>query len=137
MASKEQKQQLLDKFNTQSYSTLNEYYNSLDLLYWELDLLNKYLHMYYTKKNENMNNDDRKYNIQEIRERIPAVYDSINYYKECINAEKQEMDRINKTYDDEYRLYYGEYDNNGTNTLEKITKYKYNFITEFYEEDNS
>ena len=100
--------------------------------------------------------------MTKVREQIPRVYENINYYKECINAERKEMKRIYDTYGfspkqqiryekyenhTEYNNYQEEdhqedeyYENNSEveeceklEDLEEIKDYKYNPVTDTFE----
>jgi hypothetical protein len=92
-----------------SKNTINNGYRSLDLLYFELDFLNDLL-LRYSNKNTGItfSKNKRLYEMATIRERIPQIYEEINYYKDIINYEKKEMKRINDTYgkSDYYEISY-------------------------------
>jgi hypothetical protein len=132
------------------------------MLYYELDFLNNLLHRYSNKTSgRTFSTKKRRDEMDSIRERIPRVYQDINYYKECINFERKEMKRIHDTYgtnysykyneekyedapntlhvdyNDEYETYEDDdeyvppYDYN--EELEEIKEYKYNPVTDTYE----
>lgn len=128
---------MVQRFTASSKSFLKEYYNSLDMLYWELDLLYSNLNL-YTLKRLGTNKDTRKKEeIKDIRSRVADIYKNIRFYNECINAEKYEMRRINETYcDNNYNSddYNSSYDYRfDENELAEVKEYKYNFVTDQYE----
>lgn len=123
---------------------LKEYYNNLNLLYWQIEILNKNMNVYNNKRAIHQNYVVKFAHIDDIKETISRIYKEINYYKECINIEKREMSRIydkygyaysdNYEYDmyDEYEQYCNKLEINreiNTDSLEEIKEYKYNFAT--------
>ena len=83
-----------------SRESIRRAYIDLDTCYAELELLNeqqtKYSNMFAFRGG--LPPYEKQQRLQEIRERIPQVYDYINYYKECIAYEKCEINRIYATY---------------------------------------
>ena len=119
----------------QSKRSIRDCYNSIDFLYYELDLLNDMLSRYKTKRaGTTLTYSEKRQFIDEIHERIPDIYKDINYYKECINVEKLEIKRIHETY--------GYFDDDDTESfvdveedyLENITNYSYSLVNDVYEE---
>jgi hypothetical protein len=128
--------------------SINHSYRDIDMLYWELDFLNDLLLRYMNKKaGYTLSVRERQNEMSDTRERIAEVYKYINYYKECINAEKKEIQRLYNTYgyppaksytydeynseysDDEYDYTYKQEDE----MLEEIKEYKYNHATGLFE----
>jgi hypothetical protein len=119
----------------QSKNSINDCYISIDCLYYELDLLNDMLLRYLNRQTgHTLTYSERKNKISDIRDRIPFIYKDINYYKECINAEKMEIKRIHETYGYFDEPHDGEYYDVYEDELEDITQYKYNFVNETYDE---
>ncbi len=83
-----------------SRENIQRAYIDLDMCYAELDLLNeqqtKYSNMFAFRGGLPPYEKQRR--LIEIRERIPKVYEYINYFKECISYEKSEINRIYATY---------------------------------------
>ncbi len=118
----------------QSKNSIRDCYNSIDFLYYELDLLNNMLSRYKTKgAGTTLTYSEKRDFIDEIHDRIPDIYKDINYYKECINAEKTEIKRIHETYgyfdDDDESVVDVEED-----YLEEIKNYSYSLVNDVYEE---
>lgn len=87
------------KAERRSKESINDCYRSIDMLHYEINFLNDLLTRYSNRKSGNtLTTRQRLSEMNSIRERIPRVYQDINYYKECINAEKKEMKRIYDTY---------------------------------------
>jgi len=142
---------LVRRAERQSKQSINESYRSIDHLYLELDFLNDLLNKYNNKKSGlTYSRLERLEKMGQIRERIPEIYQDINYYKECINADKKEIKRIHETYGYcNEPTYYEEYEYElaGINELaavnelvavnedelEEIREYKYNPITGVFE----
>jgi hypothetical protein len=83
----------------QTKESINRSYRDIDMLYWELDFLNDLFHRYSIRKSgHTLTSGQRHKEMAEIRERIPVIHEYIKYYKDCINAEKKEMQRIYNTY---------------------------------------
>ena len=83
----------------QSKESINRCYRDLDMLYWELDFLNELLNKYTARRAGNTFTASEKTKmVKEIRERLPLLHEDIKYYKDCISAEKKEMQRIYDTY---------------------------------------
>ena len=133
--------EMLKRFERTSKDFLKSYYSSVDMLRWELDYLNDSLALYNMRKLGNSEFANRKAEIKDIRRRIPEIYDAIRYYNECINAEKQEMNRLyelaeqldaNSTeyYDEPETDYDYRYDKD---VLEEVKEYKYNYVWDKYE----
>lgn len=145
-----------------SKENINRDYRSIDMLQYELNFLNDLLNRYSNKKSgRTFSFMERQDKIASIRDRIPRVYEDINYYKECINCERKEMRRIHNTYgcvfksvpyneekyiqltndivfkdngENEYDIDDSyEYGNEGTEELEEIKEYKYNPVTDTFE----
>ena len=124
------------KAERQSRESINRDYRSIDMLYYELDFLNNLLQRYSNKQSgQTFSAKKRQDEMNSIRETIPRVYQDINYYKECINAERKEMKRIHDTYGANYSYKYNEekYEN-APNTLH--VDYNDNDEYETYEEDD-
>jgi hypothetical protein len=69
------------------------------MLYWELDFLNELLNKYTARRAGNtFTASEKSKMVKEIRERLPLLHEDIKYYKDCIAAEKKEMQRIYNTY---------------------------------------
>lgn len=120
----------------QSKNSIKDCYISIDMLYYELDLLNDMRLRYQNKMSgHTLSYSERKAIINEIYDRIPDIYKDINYYRECINAEKMEMKRIYETYG-----YYNDYDSDDggiyEDELEPIKKIVYSRATDNYEEED-
>lgn len=86
--------EMVGRFEATSKNSIKASYASIDFLYWELDYLDRMLLMYLNKTTSNNVGE----HICDIRARIPDIYKEINYYKQCINVEKQEMKRIHDKY---------------------------------------
>lgn len=127
--------EMLKRFERTSKDFLKSYYSSVEMLRWELDYLNDSLALYNMKKIGNSEFANRKSEIKDIRRRIPEIYNAIRYYNECINAEKQELNRLEEleavteeNYDEaEYDYRYDK------NVLEEVKEYKYNYVWDKYE----
>jgi hypothetical protein len=97
------------KAERQSRENINRDYRNIDMLYYEIDFLNNLLQRYSNKlSGRTLSAKKRQDEMNSIRERIPRVYQDINYYKECINAERKEMKRIHDTYGASYSYKYNE-----------------------------
>lgn len=140
----------------QSKQSIRESYVSIDLIHDEINFLNQLLDRYMNHRGGlTYTHSQRRKIIDEIRERIPAAYKDINYYKECINAEKKEIKRIHETYGyfdepqyiqddcethtDVHNSYYQDTEDGDNYTdiheddLEEIKEYKYNYATGVFE----
>lgn len=141
---------MISEFTRSSNDFLKNYYNSLEVLYWELDLLYKHLNLYSVKSLSNKKTRDRKEEMRDIRRRIADIYEYIRFYKECINTEKFEKQRLRDEYgyfrdekkyrepNDDYIISDTESCNSedyrlNENNLEEVKEYKYNFVTDRYE----
>ncbi len=126
--------------------SINRSYRAIDILYYELDFLNDLLIRYMNKKSgHTLSVRERQNEMSDTRERIAGVYKDINYYKECINAEKKEIQRLyntygypsskSYTYEDECDEYYDDNEEyrDEDNNLEEIKEYKYNYATGVFE----
>ena len=83
----------------QSKESINRCYRDLDMLYWELDFLSELLNKYTVHRAGNtLTTSEKSKMVKEIRERLPLLHEDIKYYKDCITAEKKEMQRIYNTY---------------------------------------
>lgn len=117
-----------------SKNNINRAYRDIDFLYWQLDFLNDLLQRYSNKKSGmTLSNRSRQEEMNNIREQVPRVYQHINYYKECINAEKKEMKRIYDTYGFVPTQYH-KYENNNENT-KKYDEYEDDYVN--YNADNN
>lgn len=108
--------------------SIHESYKSIDMLHWELDFLNDLLAQYKNRKGGYKFTCGERYEeMQEIRERIAEIYKDINWYKECINAERDELQLIKKLCNkNNYNNYYEyESDYDSTYDREEIVEYKY------------
>lgn len=122
-----------------SKESINRCYESINFLYYELDFLNDLLLRYSNRvAGKSMSTREKRNKETEMRERIPRIYEDINYYKECINCERKEMKRIHDTYgypsrSNEYHS--SNYINNEDEQYEEedIHDYKYNFATDTWE----
>jgi hypothetical protein len=130
-----------------SKENIHRAYEDIDLLYWEINLLNDQLNRYSNKTSgRTLSVYERQDEMAYIRERIYNIYKDINFYKECINFEKKEITRINETYG--FNSSYESYFNNNNqyyddeldevslfedNDLEEIKDYKYNPVTDTWE----
>jgi hypothetical protein len=128
-------------------ASINRSYQAIDMLYWELDFLNDLLIRYMNKKaGYTFSVRERQNEMSDTRERIAEVYKYINYYKECINAEKTEIQRLyntygyppskSYTYDEECDEYYDDEEVGHVSEddmLEEIKEYKYNYATGVFE----
>ena len=141
------------KAEQQSKESINRSYRDIDIYHWHINELNDMLLRYMNRRSGySFTYAKRQKEINEIREMIADTYKTINFYKECINAEKKEMRRIHDTYgysydmqhkyDDRYdepvNSYY--YDNESDNEsmyddddLEEIKEYRYNHATGLFE----
>ena len=93
------------KAERQSRENINRDYREIDDLHWQINFLNDMLLRYMNKKTGNtLTHSQRQKIMEEIRASIPETYKYINYYKECINAEKKEMKRIHSAYGYSYDI---------------------------------
>lgn len=82
-----------------SKENINRAYRDIDFLHYQIDFLNNLLNRYSNKTSgRTLSVYQRQDEMARIREQIPRAYQDINYYKECINAERKEMKRIYDTY---------------------------------------
>jgi chromosome segregation ATPase len=108
----------IKKAERQSRESINRAYRSIDMLHYELDFLNNLLQRYSNKTSgRTFSTQKRRGEMDSIRERIPRVYQDINYYKECINAERKEMKRIHDTYGGSYSYNEEKYEDIPQSTL--------------------
>jgi len=140
------------KAEQQFKESINYSYRDIDMIRWQIDMLNNMLLRYQNKRSGNtLTHSEKQKEISHIREMIPEFYKTINFYKECINTEKKEMQRIHDTYgfggnikanyddncDDGYESNdsYNSYkdDQPFEDELEEIKEYKYNFATGVFE----
>ena len=71
---------LVRRAERQSKQSINESYRSIDHLYLELDFLNDLLNKYNNKKSGlTYSRLERLEKMGQIRERIPEIYQDINY----------------------------------------------------------
>lgn len=86
---------MMKRFEYSSRDVLSLLYFDMDSLYIELSYLNRSLNNFMAgKMNDEITSYEKKIAMDEIRERIPAVYDEINHVKLCIQAEKFNMNRL-------------------------------------------
>ena len=129
-----------------SKESINRCYSSIDFLYWELDFVNDLLLRYSNRASgKSFSTRERMIKMAEIRERIPRIYEDINYYKQCINYDRKEMKRIHQTYgypstSERYQSNSSEYDNYNDDDNysyneeeEEESIYKYNPVTDTWE----
>lgn len=91
--------EFVQKAEIQSRESNNSLYREIDNLYWQIEFLNNMLLSYINKKSGyKLSHSRRQKEIEDIRATIPEMYKHINFYKECINIEKNEMKRIHKAY---------------------------------------
>lgn len=139
----------VEKAEWQSKESINRAYSSINMVYYEINFLNDLLMRYSNKKSgRTFTVKERQGEMNSIRERISSAYQDINYYKECINAEKNEMKRIYDTY--VYHKYQSSYEEpriryecqedddfiplfEYLEDLEEIKDYKYNPVTDTWE----
>lgn len=125
--------EFIKKSERQSKQNIRRDYQSIDMLYYELDLLNELLVQYSNQVASRTAGRivcryKRQEEINSIRSRIPIVYQDINFYKECINAERKQMRHIYNTYGPG-----SEYEK----PEEKPEENKYNEIRLEYYDDNT
>jgi len=130
-------------------------YRDIDFLYWQIELLQNQLNRYSNKTSgKSLSLCERLNEMALIRKSIPQVYKDLNYYKECINYERNEIKRINDTYGYSYKsipyneekyikltnnsdMIYEDYEENKYDIFEdineEITEYKYNSLTDTFE----
>ena len=138
------------KAELQSKESINRSYRDIDMFYLNINELNDMLLRYMNKRaGYSLTRAKREKEMNNIREMIADTYKTINYYKECINAEKKEMCRIHDTYGYSYDMHpkYNDtydtntycYDNESDNEsmynddLEEIKEYRYNHATGVFE----
>ena len=135
------------KAELQSKESINRSYRDIDMFYLNINELNDMLLRYMNKRaGYSLTQSKREKEMNNIREMISYTYKTINYYKECINAEKNEMRRIHDTYGYSYDMHpkYNDtntycYDNESDNesmyddNLEEIKEYRYNHATGVFE----
>lgn len=89
----------MQRFECKSCELLGFLYFDLDSLYAELSYNNNSLNAFMAGTlGEEYTQEEKKAAMEEIRERIPAIYDEIRHVKECIQAEKYEMNRLRSKY---------------------------------------
>lgn len=140
----------IKKAEKQSKDSINRSYRDIDDVRYQIDMLNEMITRYMNKRSGyTLTIKGRQNEINDMREMITNAYKSINFYKECINAEKKEMKRIYDTYGYSQNRYSEEYDDKDNNydesddfsysneiyedDLEEIKEYKYNFATGIFE----
>jgi hypothetical protein len=97
--SKTQYEEMMNRFERKSCELLGFLYFDLDGLYAELSYNNNSLNAILAGNlGEEYTQQEKKAELEEIRERIPAIYDEIRHVKECIKAEKYEMNRMRSKY---------------------------------------
>jgi hypothetical protein len=97
--SKAKYEEMMCRFERKSRELLGFLYFDLDSLYAELSYNNNSLNAFMAGTlGEEYTKDEKKAALEEIRERIPAIYDEIKHVKECIQAEKYDMNRLRSKY---------------------------------------
>lgn len=92
-------EEMMQRFERKSCEMLSFLYFDLDELYAELSYNNRSLNNFMSGTlGEDTSAEERKVAMDEIRERIPAIYEEIKYVKECIKAEKFNMNRLRSNY---------------------------------------
>ena len=133
-----------------SRESIKRAYIDLDICHAELDILNeqqtKYSNMFAFRGG--LPPYEKQKRLIEIRERIPKLYEYINYFKECIAYEKCEINRIYATYgfepDKKYNRDFSEripntfFDTNNQNTNNYVNNYINNeYVNDNYQENES
>ena len=134
------------KAERQSKESINLAYRNIEMVQYEIGLLNDQLKRYSNKvSGRTLTHRERQNEMNIIREKIPSAYSDINYYKECINAEKKEIKRIFDTYGYPQRSQdkYGHNSNNRFVQLEHLEQEEqqvnhndYGEIRDDYEEED-
>jgi hypothetical protein len=92
-------EEMMQRFERKSCELLGFLYFDLDELYAELSYNNRSLNNFMSGTlGEDDTPAERKATMDEIRERIPAIYEEIRHVKECIKAEKFNMNRLRSKY---------------------------------------
>ncbi len=124
-----------------SRESIRRAYLDIDSLYRELDILNeqqtKYSNMFAFRGG--LPPYEKQKRLTEIRERIPVVYEYINYYKDCIAYEKSEIIRMCTTYGFEvnkkYNRDFSEYVPKNNTTDNTQSQYNNEYINDEYNDD--
>lgn len=91
--------EFVQRAERQSRESINRSYGEIDNLYWDINFFNEILLRYVNKKSGyKLSHSERQKEMEDIRATISEIYKNINFYKECINVEKNEMKRIHKAY---------------------------------------
>jgi hypothetical protein len=97
--SKSTNEEMMQRFERKSCELLGFLYFDLDELYAELSYNNRSLNNFMTGTlGEDCTREEKKEIMEEIRERIPAIYEEIRHVKDCIKAEKFNMNRLRSKY---------------------------------------
>lgn len=89
----------MERFEHKSCELLSFLYFDMDGLYAELSYNNLSLNKFMSGTlGEDNTPEERKTVMDEIRERIPVIYEEIRHVKECIKAEKFNMNRLRSKY---------------------------------------
>ena len=91
--------EFVQKAERQSRESINRSYEEIDNLYWDINFFNEILLRYVNKKSgTKLSHSERQKEMEDIRVTISEIYKNINFFKEFINVEKNEMKRIHKAY---------------------------------------
>lgn len=124
-----------------SRESIRRAYIDIDSCHRELDLLNEQLAKYSNNfaSRGGLPPYEKQKRMTEIRERIPEVYNYINYYKECIAYEKSEIIRICTTYgfevNKQYNRDFSEYIPNTKNKVQANDEYNNDEYNDEYDND--
>jgi hypothetical protein len=125
-----------------SRESIRRAYIDIDSCHRELDLLNEQLAKYSNNfaSRGGLPPYEKQKRMTEIRERIPEVYNYINYYKECISYEKSEIIRICTTYgfevNKQYNRDFSEYIPNTKNRVQENDEYNNDEYSDEYDNDD-
>jgi hypothetical protein len=89
-------QNMVQRFANSSKENIRQCYRNIAQCYNDLDYLHS-SYNYYSNKRDIFSELRKKY-ANDIQQRIRDIYSDINYYRECINAEKKEIRRLYDTY---------------------------------------
>jgi hypothetical protein len=92
-------QDFVEKCEISYYKNMSEWEYEIDMLYYEINYLNKMLFRYLKNISGNTLSHVEKHNLLvSIHDRITQCYEDIHTYNECISYEDKEMTRIYNTY---------------------------------------
>ena len=84
--------EFVQRAERQSRESINRSYGEIDNLYWDINFFNEILLRYVNKKSGyKLSHSERQKEMEDIRATISEIYKNINFYKECINVEKNEI----------------------------------------------